>query len=224
MATIPERYDYALRAIDSVYNQADKVRVYLNKFQSIPKELIDNKIETFIGKDLISSGKLFWAKNKNEYYFCIDDDLRYPKSYSDDMIDFLSKYNDRAIVSLHGKILNETPINSYFKGGVKELFHCLGSVETYSKVHVMGNGVSLFNTNYVKIDLDKFKYHYMDDIEVSIQMQEQEIPCVIMPHSENYLSYEEPNEIKNVKTLFSTYYHDDSTQTERINSLVWKIN
>ena len=63
----------------------------------------------------------------------------------------------------------------------------------------------------------------MDDIEVSLQLQKQNIPAVVIAHDSNYLEYEEPEEIKGVKTLFTQYHNNDSTQTERINSLKWKF-
>ena len=39
----------------------------------------------------------------------------------------------------------------------------------------------------------------------------------------NYLGYEEPKEIEGVQTLFSQYYNNDSTQTERVNSIKWNM-
>ena len=94
MATIPDRLDIACKAVESVYDQADEVRVYLNNFKEIPKEFIDDKIKTYRGKDLNASGKLYNALNKDEYYFCIDDDLEYPNDYKDYMIRKLNKYDD----------------------------------------------------------------------------------------------------------------------------------
>ena len=222
MATIPSRYKLALKAIDSVYDQAGEIRVYLNNFEQVPEELNRDKIVTHIGEDLNATGKLFWALNPDEYYFCIDDDLRYPSTYASDMIQYLNAFEDKVCISLHGKILNPTPLQSYFKG-IKSSFHCLSGFDITTQVNVIGNGVSAFNTNKVKIDYTKFKYHYMDDIEVSLQLQKQNIPAVVIAHDSNYLEYEEPEEIKGVKTLFTQYHNNDSTQTERINSLKWKF-
>lgn len=223
MATIPSRYKLALKAIDSVYDQADEIRVYLNNFEQVPEELNRDKIVTHIGEDLNATGKLFWALNPNEYYFCIDDDLRYPSTYALDMIHHLNALEDKACVSLHGKILNPTPLQSYFRG-IKSSFHCLSGFDITTQVNVIGNGVSAFNTNKVKIDYTKFKYHYMDDIEVSLQLQKQNIPAIVIAHDADYLGYEEPKEIEGVQTLFSQYYNNDSTQTERVNSIKWKLH
>lgn len=222
MATIPSRYQLSLKAIESIYDQADIIRIYLNNFIEIPKELKRKKIITHIGKDLNATGKLFWALTPNEYYFCIDDDLRYPSTYAKDMIQYIEHLGGRVCVSLHGKILNPTPLESYFNG-VAHSFQCLKGFDITSQIHVIGNGVSAFNTNKVKIDYTKFKYHHMDDIEVSLQLQQQQIPAVVIAHESGYLDYEEPNRIEGVETLFTQYHNNDSTHTERINSINWEI-
>lgn len=223
MATIPSRYKLGIKAIDSIYDQADEIRIYLNNFPEVPEEFKKDKIITHIGEDLNATGKLFWALNSDEYYFCIDDDIRYPPTYAQDMILYLNALKDKACVSLHGKILNPTPIKSYFKGGQADAFHCLQGFNTSTQVHIIGNGVSAFNTNNVKIDYTKFKYYYMDDIEVSLQLQEQDIPAIAIAHDSNYLGYEEPDKIEGVQTLWSQYHNNDSTQTKRINSIKWKF-
>ena len=222
MATIPSRYLLSLKAINSIYDQADIIRIYLNNFTEVPKELKRDKIITHIGKDLNATGKLFWSLTPNEYYFCIDDDLRYPPTYAKDMIQYIEHLGGRVCVSLHGKILKPTPLESYFKG-IEHSFQCLKDVNSTLQVHIIGNGVSVFNTNKVKIDYTKFKYHHMDDIEVSLQLQQQKIPSIVVSHESNYLDYEEPDKIEGVETLFTQYYNNDSTQTERINSINWKI-
>ncbi len=223
MATIPSRYKLGIKAIDSIYDQADEIRIYLNNFSEVPEEFKRDKIITHIGKDLNATGKLFWALNPDEYYFCIDDDLRYPSTYAQDMIQSLNVFEDKACVSLHGKILNPTPIRDYFDGGVKWFFHCLQGFDITTQVHAIGNAVSVFNTNEVKIDYTKFKYHHMDDIEVSIQLQEQNIPAIVRAHDSNYLEYEEPEQIEGVETLFTQYHKNGLTQTERINNIKWEI-
>jgi len=220
MATMPERIRGAIVTVNSIYKQADKIRIYLNNFKEIPKEFLnDDKIEVVIGgQDLKSTGKLFWALNKNEYYFCIDDDLIYPRHYAKDMLAKLNQYNDNIIVSLHGKILMSTPLKSYFRD-LEISEHCLKETLNDRNVHVIGNGVSLFNTNNLKIDYKQFEYHYMDDIMVSIECQKQNIPALVMKHKSNYLVYNDPK----VKTLFDEFANNDETQTETVNKIQWKI-
>jgi hypothetical protein len=218
MATMPERLSGAIKTIESIYDQADIIRLYLNKFDEVPNEFKRDKIVTHIGDDLRSTGKLFWALNKDEYYFCIDDDLIYPPTYSNDMISKLNEYNDEIIVSLHGKILKDGIKNSYFRD-LKLGLHCLHDVNVDTWVHVIGNGVSTFNTNKIVIDYKKFKYNYMDDIMVSLEVQKQNKGALVMAHKSNYLLYNAPKG----GTLHGEYANNDSTQTEMVNSIEWEI-
>lgn len=219
MATMPERVEGANATINSVYEQCDVIRLYLNNFTTIPEYFKRDKIIIHQGVDLRSSGKLFWSQNKDEYYFCIDDDLIYPPSYAKDMIKKLNEYDDNIVVSLHGKRLKEGVKKSYFRDLTMSL-HCLRKVENDTWVHVIGNGVSAFNTNKVNIDYKRFKYNYMDDIMVSLQLQEQNIGALVVSHDENYLKYNPPKG----KTLHGIYANNDSTQTEIVNTIKWELN
>ena len=57
LATTVERYKYALETIESIYDQADIIRVYLNDFNQIPKEFNRKKIYAECGPDLNCSAK-----------------------------------------------------------------------------------------------------------------------------------------------------------------------
>lgn len=217
MATMPQRKETCLQSIESIYDQADIIRIYLNNFEEIPKELIDDKIITYRGEDLRSSGKLFWALNKNEYYFCIDDDIYYPETYADDMVNKLNEFNDDIVVSLHGKEMKSGKISSYF-GDIKNRYEFWKNVEKDSFVDVIGNGVSCFNTNKLRISYKSFKYLYMDDIMVSIAARTQGLKGLIMAHDENYTK--KLDQIG--KTLYREYCENDKTQTEMMNSIKWK--
>ena len=217
MATMPERVDTAVKTIDSVYDQADVVRLYLNNFDSVPEEFKRDKVEIFQGVDLRSTGKLYSALNKDEYYFCIDDDLEYPDTYANDMISKLNAYDDKIVVTLHGKILPPVSKSSYFKRPTKR-FQCLGSVASDTWINVIGNGVSVWNTNNFRVDYRDWKYNYMDDIYVSIEMQKQKVPGLCVAHRSNYLKYNSPKGTN----LHAEYHKNDSTQTEIADTIVWR--
>lgn len=216
MATMPQRINTCIKAIDSIYDQVDVVRLYLNNFDEVPEHFIDDKILIIQGEDLKSSGKLFNALNANEYYFCIDDDLFYPPTYIKGMIAKLNEYDDDIIVSLHGKILKKGVVRSYFKD-IEQGFHCLRDVKKDVFVDVIGNGVSAWNTNKIRIDYKEFKYLYMDDICTSLQAHKQSKKRLVMAHDKGYLKDLKPDGF----TLFGKYKNDDSKQTEMINTVNW---
>lgn len=218
MATYPARQNIVEKTIDSIYDQVDILRIFLNEYPEIPEFCKRPRIEPILGENLRSSGKFFSSMNDDEHYFSIDDDLEYPVTYVDDMLELLRIFDDMIVVTLHGKILNDNKKN-YFHGRIRNGFSCLHEVVENHFIHVLGGGVSVFNTNNVKIDFRKFKYNYMDDIEVSMQLQKQNIPILLKKHKRDYIKYNMPS----TTTLFNDYCNDDDTHTEMLDSLKWEI-
>jgi hypothetical protein len=187
---MPSRIDILPKAIESIYEQADIIRVYLNNFEQVPEFLIDSKIETVIGEDLGDTGKFFWALNPDEYYFSIDDDLIYPKDYVSWHLTELYKWGNRAIVSLHG-VRYKRPFEHYNTGRIE--IKCLNEVLNDETVDIIGSGVCVFNTNMVKVDYKDFLYKNMADIWLSKLAHEQKIPLVVRKHKADYLKYLNPD-------------------------------
>ncbi len=219
MATTPVRFNGVIETIESVYNQADKIRIYLNNFTEIPNNpyLNDDKVLFHLGeRDLRSSGKFYWALNKDEYYLPIDDDIIYPPTYGYDMRNFLETFEGKVYLTHHGKIMNSGKIQSYYYD-IHYKFPFTESVLENRVVNIVGTGVSAFNTNDVTIDINGFKYLYMDDIEVSLQLRKQSVTPISLQHPEWYLkSNPQPG-----NDLYNLYKMDHSNQTERYNSIVW---
>jgi len=217
MATVPERLYSATKVLNSIYNQVSYIRLYLNNFKSIPNEFKRDKIYTYQGADLKSSGKVFWATSPNEYYFCIDDDILYPAGYVNYSIKKLNEYNDNVIVSYHGrKFPKERKIENYFRD-YKEYYHFNAENCKDREVEVIGNGVSCWNTNNIIIDINKFGYYYMDDILVSAQAAEQGKKRIVVAHKKGYLK---PIKTFN-ETLYKKYKNNHITQTKKYNSIDW---
>ena len=76
IATQPKRFEFLLQMLESIDGQFDEIRLYLNNFREVPKEL--EKYTCYIGRDLTDNGKFFWSNNRDEYYFTLDDDVIYP--------------------------------------------------------------------------------------------------------------------------------------------------
>ena len=215
LATMKHRKNTATDAIFSIINQVDKVRVYVDF--DVPHNWINDKIEIVYVDNIPyrSSRKVWNALNEDEYYFVFDDDLIYPPDFVERYLDLLNKYNDKALITIGGKILNENQ-KSYF-GNLKRNFHFSNTIIEPRSVHVALNCGACWNTNKLKIDINNFHYHHQDDIEVSYQAQEQNIPRIIIPHNNSWLKYNKPNG----KTLHEEFLGNDKTQTEIINKITW---
>lgn len=222
LATTVERYKYALETIESIYDQADIIRVYLNDFNQIPKEFNRKKIHAECGPDLNSSAKFLWCHESDQYYFTVDDDIVYPKSYAADMINNLNKFNDKICTTFHGRLYSGKKIKSYFNDKLKVYcFHKTVHESVY--VNIIGAGVTAFNTNLVKINRFLFKYNFMDDIEVSIQLMHNKIPIVVIAHNEDYFKWTNLYKSQNILTLYEKYKNNDELQTARFNDVKWEL-
>jgi hypothetical protein len=223
LATTIERYKYALETIESIYDQADIIRVYLNDFNQIPKEFNKKKIHAECGPDLNCSAKFNWCHEPDQYYFTVDDDIIYPKSYAADTINNLNKFNDKICITFHGRLYSDKKIKSYFNDKLKVYcFHKTVHESVY--VNILGAGVSAFNTNLVKINKNLFKYNFMDDIEVSIQLMHNKIPIVVIAHNEDYFKWTNLYKSQNILTLYEKYKNNDELQTARFNEVQWGLS
>jgi len=218
MATHPPRRKSSIDTINSLYDQVDLIRIYLNEYDEIPPEYVKEKIEIYHGgENLKSTGKLFWATNPDEYYFCVDDDIVYPHNYVKNTVERLNFYGDDVLVSYHGrKYKKNTKIQNYFKD-FEEYYLFKKEKIGDSEVDVIGNGVSCWNTNKITIDWKKFKFLYMDDILVSMQAHQQNKRRIVLSHPENFFKFEETDE----HSLFSKYVKNHETQTTIFNSIDW---
>lgn len=199
MATYPPRKESLIKSLKNLLkiDIIDNIRVYLNEYYEIPDDLPKHyKITYLIGeKNLKDSGKFYWSgKLKDEYYFTVDDDLIYPKSYFIEHLLLLRKYDNEIFVSLHGKVMLEKP--KLFNDNINS-YHCLRDVNEDSWVNNCGTGVLLFDNSKYSISIDMFKYHGMADLWVSTFCQKNKIPILCRKHSANELDY-----MNNEDTLF----------------------
>ena len=188
-ATYPLRREWLEKTVKKLLtiNIVDKIRVYLNEYTKVPEFLINDRIEYVIGLENIKdTGKFYWMEQtEDEYYFTADDDLEYNEQYILKHIELCDKHKGDAVISLHGKVLNEKP--SGFTD-VKRDYHFARYLDKDEQINLPGTGVMLTDTSKIKIPLSYFKYHGMTDIYVGLFCQQNKIKCFCRKHSENELS------------------------------------
>lgn len=217
MATIPSRLRMLPRAVESIYDQVDEVRVYLNGFDTVPSFLEhDSRIHVFRGADLGDAGKFYRAAEDAGYYFSVDDDLLYPPTYVADHLEFLHKADDRAIVTLHGDILK--PVVSDFYKDKSQKFHFHHTVCGDHVVHVGGTGVMAFNTRAFLVDYTEFKHPNMADVWVAKLAAEQDVPIVVRAHASDYLTRLQPGDRP---SIYNRHKNDCRLETDVINAIRW---
>ncbi len=197
IATQPHRLDTLKLMVESIYNQVDVIRIYLNNFIEIPTlHNPDNKIVYAQGKDLTDNGKFYFLDNvqPNEYYFTADDDLIYPPDYIETMIDYIDRYD--CIVTVHGRVL-QGKNKHYYRDHLA--FMCLETVTFEDaeviKVDVCGTGVTGFNTNYfLPKGIHKAKEQRMSDLVFSLEASKQNKTIGLIQHYKGWIKDAQPND------------------------------
>jgi len=120
------------------------------------------------------------------YVFTLDDDLAVPKDYVSYMIEGIKKYG--GIVSLHGAVMRERPVHSWYHGFDKK-FMCLSQVNADVKVDTVGSGISAWDTDEFIITPDDCPIKNMADVWLSKKAQEEGVPMHVLKHPKGYLGH-----------------------------------
>ena len=163
MATMPGREKQLARAVASLINQVDKIRVVCNNMSQPPECLGHPKIEPIVGlPDMTDNGKFYALDNLKgrEYYFTVDDDIIYPRDYVARTIRNIQKYH--SIITYHGRRLR-APGVEYYKG--HDFFHCAHGNDIAQFIDVCGTGVTAFDTAMFKPEgLAGSEFQRMSDV------------------------------------------------------------
>lgn len=184
IASLPERVESLKRTVDSLYKQVNLIQVALNGYDSVPSFILkDLSIRAILTDNKMGDANKFLdIEDRSGYLFTCDDDLIYPSTYCADMIEAVDRY--KCIVTLHGHNWN-TPFVSY--RDIRDNFRCLGNVDKPARVQVGGTGVMAWHSDTFKLHYEDFKSANMADIWVAKVAQEQGVPIMVIPHTENYL-------------------------------------
>ncbi len=95
------------QVLASLRPQVDELAVYCNGFESVPKSAaIADHVRCDPANSVGASGKFFLSRQWKGIYLACDDDLRYPPDYVQVMRDAVRRWNGRALVTCHGRVLH----------------------------------------------------------------------------------------------------------------------
>lgn len=223
IASIPARELLLQRTIQSLIYQVDLINVYLNNYPSIPKFLEHPKINVYTSQDnrdkgdggkfhILASPNIY-IQPRGGYYFSCDDDLIYPGDYVYNMINAIENNNRKAVIGIHGVILNEN-VKDYYRN--RQVLPCLQVNTVNTFCHILGTGAMAFHTDTIKLPTEWNKN--MADITFGITAQKQKVPMLCIKHEGDWLKYMDPEE-----TIFDQQKNDCSIQTKLVNELEWNI-
>jgi hypothetical protein len=118
------------------------------------------------------------------FYATCDDDLEYPANYIQYMKSKVEEYKRKAVVTMHGRLIN-TPMISFQGTGVnktRENIPCLKYSEKDKEVHIGGTGCMMLHTDTLRFSVQDFKHRNLDDVEFSILAQKRHVPIIAVAH------------------------------------------
>ena len=169
MATVVGREEMLLDAVSSLYNQVDRIRIYLNGSTDAPTYLDDPRIELAWSRDHGDSGdmgKFFWADDKSPgYRFVVDDDFIFPPNFIERMALKLEAYGRRAVVGVHAILLRQ-PFKDYYDPRSRFVSRCAIALGQDLNCDVLGTGAVCYDPKIFVISKNEFQYKNMADLWV----------------------------------------------------------
>lgn len=214
-----KRTESLIKSLQSVINQCDEINVALNDHydEEIPQFLFHPKINLFLTDNSLGDAfKFLNLENSDGYFFTIDDDLIYPKTYVSDTIKKCKEFNNKKVITYHGRSFGSFPIASYYKSA-NERYACLQRVKQDVKVQFGGTGVMCFHTSLLKIPINYFELPNMADVWVGKFCIENNIEIICLKHEEGYIKY-----IPQKTTIYDEESKSDRKQTEIVNGIFIK--
>ena len=201
MATFKGREKQVKKAIRSLESQCDEIVLYDNDKENNP--------------DLTDNGK-FWELHqitKPCYFLSCDDDIIYPPTYVQDMIEAIDRLG--CIVTHHGRKLRALDV-SYYRG--HQSYACKQMSPREIEIDVAGTGVAGFHTDYFHPkNLHASPNQKMSDLVFSLEAAKQGKKIMLLKHPTKYFGIQQVN----LKTaIFTTENKNESKQIEIANEIL----
>lgn len=188
VASIPSRSRCLRVTISSLYNQCERIFVYLNNYDAVPSWLNDKKISIFRSQDFIdlnATGKVFFANMIDRgYFFSADDDFAYPHNYTSYMINTLKSYNDKVAACVHGSIFPPELDYYYLRTAI---YQYQAKLPTDKFVCLPGTGSFVVKSGAINLELGQFLPDVMVDLACAILCKEANLPLISVKRPDRWL-------------------------------------
>jgi hypothetical protein len=176
------------KVVPTILPQCTDLWVYLNEYQKVPKILNHKKIKVFRSQDYGECGDIGkfhdTEKIQNAYHFTVDDDILYPKNYTEVMIGRIEKYDRSAVIAVHGALVY-FPCQNYYRHRHHYHFRTENTKDVI--VNVVGTGTVAFHSDTIKTKRSDFKKKNMADIWFSLLAQDQKVSLVVIKRNQNWM-------------------------------------
>jgi hypothetical protein len=219
MATMPSRAGTAPRALASILPQVSRLWLFLDRFDSVPGYVHDQRIRVLRSQDvgdLRGNGKLLGLALENEpcTFFPLDDDVEYPIDYCRTLERHVDRYDGRAVVGVHAAHLR-TPLTSYRDD--LHVLHRRARHERAEDVDLLGADSLALRTTTLRFDVREWQHVNMVDLSFALEARRRGIPLVTIPRPVNWLKALDENQ---PDSIWVGVLRDDSRQTELARKLL----
>ncbi len=216
MATMPTRSHTAPIAIQSLVGQFDKFYLVLNGFQEVPDWADIPGVTPVLPKnnrDYGAAGKLLGLSLEDDIddtiYYCVDDDIKYPKNFAHRLASFLKK-NKKSIIGVHGSVMK-----SDFKSWRtdREIYNVKQFLFFNKKVDVIATCGCAFISSALSFDPENWpeKYKNCVDLFLAQLAHSQGLGGWIISRRGGWLH---PIECKQQDSIYRRLLSDDSMHVE----------
>lgn len=182
--SLPNRIKNLDIIIPNILEQCDLLHINTINYKLDKYNYNNPKIILNHYNEMGSEGRFIHYNNYDDeiYYFTIDDDILYPKNYSDILIK-THKEVGKGIISVHSSNLLYNKKN-YSK---REILNYRMNLNKTTKFDVAGVGTSCFYKKDFKINYKDFKYSNMSDPYIYKFSKEQKLPIYSVKRENNWL-------------------------------------
>lgn len=214
MATMPSRERTFSASFSSIIRQVDRLYLYLDGHETVPEIAQNNpRVVPIFAHEypgLHANGKLLGLVLEQEpcLYACLDDDLHFSRNYIVNLRRALSRYDDAAVVGLHGTILAR-PLMDYYVDRIGQGNYARKWSED-SKVDLLGTGAALFSSSAVNVDVREWPRVSMTDLGLAIAAAKANLPMYSIGREQNLTFSLDRNQ---TDSLLQSRLKDSSRQT-----------
>lgn len=197
MTSFTKRADILPEAIDSLSQQCDEIRLWLNSYIPTIRQVIEagrgkvklypENVDHFNGGDytlnLSGAGKFAELPYSGIYLAC-DDDIYYPQDYVKTLVYYLDKLG--GVVGVHGRVLKSRFRKDMIESTEKGL-NFFDACDHVTRVDIVGTGTCCFRCEDFHFQIRDWKYLNFSDLIVALETQRQGIKQHVIPRPNNWL-------------------------------------
>lgn len=222
MATFPGRKKCLTESVPSLLPQVDEFHIWLNGYKEsdpLPACMHDPKVVRHYGQNVGDIGKFMLCDKWEGYVFTCDDKLIYPPDYIQTMIQKVEKYQRKAVISAHGRVLKPNCKSYYHE--CYNFYGCLETVKGDASVQELGTGAMAFHAYAMKdFNLSWIEHTNMTDIYISIFLNAAKINRVVIKHNAGWIR---GSQYLKAPSISTTHNKNDQLHTTVVNSIKWQI-